>query len=365
MFKKMGIRGFVAVLPIFILMFAIFSVPSAMGLSDLSVYFDDLSGFNGASYSPPVTIDFDDIAPGTDITGSTIMGVTFEQGLSIVSAPLLVVEAIDTHSLPGYDPPAGDDNRLFATSGANVLSPGGEDLAPGPNDALENDDMILSFANPVLAVGFDVLFQSLDPGSSTFVKVLDAEDHVLFFEEIPMAGEYTGGSVFVGFVSDSSDIAQIVIDDRDGDEIFPDNNIGLDTIRLRVSEPTAPSAPQNLAAIVGDGFVKLTWNAPSDDGGAPITGYQIWRGKSPGNEALYAVAGTELLFEDTGVANGQTYYYKVIAVNAMGPGDDSTGVSAIAVRTGDDTLLYIGIGAIAAIVIVAVAFFAIRGRKKR
>jgi len=47
----------------------------------------------------------------------------------------------------------------------------------------------------------------------------------------------------------------------------------------------APSAPTNLRAMTpNDGEVELTWNAPSDDGGAAITGYEYrvdgtaWRG---------------------------------------------------------------------------------------
>src|SRR5437879_12672984 len=50
--------------------------------------------------------------------------------------------------------------------------------------------------------------------------------------------------------------------------------------------PTLPSAPQNLQAVAGDGQVTLTWDPPSDDGGAPILLYTIYRGNSSGGESF-------------------------------------------------------------------------------
>ncbi len=42
-------------------------------------------------------------------------------------------------------------------------------------------------------------------------------------------------------------------------------------------QATAPSAPQSLTATAGSLSVKLTWSAPSSDGGSPITGYNHHR----------------------------------------------------------------------------------------
>ncbi|RLF70222.1 MAG: hypothetical protein DRN40_05090 [Thermoplasmata archaeon] len=89
-----------------------------------------------------------------------------------------------------------------------------------------------------------------------------------------------------------------------------------------------PSAPENLVARGGDGYVVLTWEAPADDGGSPITGYKIYRGTSPGEEVLLTTVGNETTYNDTGVTNGQTYYYRVSAVNGIGEGELSEEVSA-------------------------------------
>ncbi|RLF72932.1 MAG: hypothetical protein DRN55_05090, partial [Thermoplasmata archaeon] len=90
-----------------------------------------------------------------------------------------------------------------------------------------------------------------------------------------------------------------------------------------------PSAPRNLVASGGDGYVVLTWEAPADDGGSPITGYKIYRGTSSGNETLLATVGNVLTYNDTGLTNGQRYYYRVSAVNGIGEGGLSEEVSAL------------------------------------
>ncbi len=95
--------------------------------------------------------------------------------------------------------------------------------------------------------------------------------------------------------------------------------------------PTAnvPSSPLNLTAIPGDSRTDLSWSVPSDDGGATITGYKIYRGTTSGGETLSATIGNVLTYADLSLANGTTYYYKVAAVNSSGPGNQSSEVSSL------------------------------------
>jgi fibronectin type 3 domain-containing protein len=93
---------------------------------------------------------------------------------------------------------------------------------------------------------------------------------------------------------------------------------------------TAPSAPQSLAATGGSGSVSLSWAAPSSNGGSPVTGYDIYRGASPGAESATPVASnvTAASYADTGLTDGTTYYYTVAAVNAAGVSPPSGEASA-------------------------------------
>ena len=89
---------------------------------------------------------------------------------------------------------------------------------------------------------------------------------------------------------------------------------------------SAPSSPRNLVATPGNGQVSLTWDAPMDDGGEDVTAYKVYRGSS-GSEVLRTTLGNVLSFRDTGLTNGQTYYYYVRAVNAIGEGQASNEAS--------------------------------------
>src|SRR5207247_3861375 len=91
---------------------------------------------------------------------------------------------------------------------------------------------------------------------------------------------------------------------------------------------TPPDAPQGLTATAGDGTVDLAWSAPGSDGGSPITNYKIYRGGSSNGETLLDTIGDVLSYTDTSVTNGNTYYYKVSAVNSVNEGPLSNEASA-------------------------------------
>jgi len=92
-----------------------------------------------------------------------------------------------------------------------------------------------------------------------------------------------------------------------------------------------PSAPQNLTAAPARGKgVQLTWSPPVSNGGSPITGYNIYRGTVAGGETLLTSVGNVTSFKDTSTTRGQTYFYRVTAVNAVGEGSASNEASAVA-----------------------------------
>jgi hypothetical protein len=93
--------------------------------------------------------------------------------------------------------------------------------------------------------------------------------------------------------------------------------------------PTVPGPPQSPSASAGNTTVDVSWSAPSSDGGSTITNYEIYRGTSPGGGVKVAEVGNSpLSYHDTGLTNGQTYYYKVSAKNAVGEGALSSETSA-------------------------------------
>jgi hypothetical protein len=91
---------------------------------------------------------------------------------------------------------------------------------------------------------------------------------------------------------------------------------------LHFSFPTVamPSAPQNLQATEGDGYVLLSWEPPEVPGDEDLTGYHVLRGTTSLVDLLQPL-GNVLTYNDTDVTNGVTYYYSVCGITISGEGD--------------------------------------------
>ncbi len=102
------------------------------------------------------------------------------------------------------------------------------------------------------------------------------------------------------------------------------------TAPIGPTSPSAPSEPRNLEATARNRTVILTWMPPMSDGGSIISGYVIYRGTAAGGETFLTETESVLTYSDMGLVNGQTYYYKVSAKNALGrEGSTSNEASAM------------------------------------
>ncbi|KTD65307.1 hypothetical protein Lsan_0823, partial [Legionella santicrucis] len=93
--------------------------------------------------------------------------------------------------------------------------------------------------------------------------------------------------------------------------------------------PTVPAAPTNVNAVAGNVSAEVSWVAPADDGGSPITGYTAT--SSPGGLQCTAVGETSCTVE--GLANGTSYTFTVTATNAVGTGPASNPSNAVTPAT--------------------------------
>ena len=82
---------------------------------------------------------------------------------------------------------------------------------------------------------------------------------------------------------------------------------------------TTPDAPQNLTVVSGENNVVLRWEAPENDGGSEITGYQV-----SDNIVTHWIDANGIL-EHTfdGLFSDREYTFKVRAINAAGKSDVS------------------------------------------
>ena len=82
---------------------------------------------------------------------------------------------------------------------------------------------------------------------------------------------------------------------------------GAQSAEVSAARGTAPTAPRNLTATTTKSGIALTWAAPSSNGGAPVTGYRVYRGTTSGGETLYVSYGPDAIgMTDTSVAKRTT-----------------------------------------------------------
>ncbi len=97
---------------------------------------------------------------------------------------------------------------------------------------------------------------------------------------------------------------------------------GMTCVGLTTAAST-PSAPIGLTASSGNGQVALNWDAPSNNHGSAIKGYDVYEG----SDLLATVTSTS--YNVTGLTNGVQYTFSVAAVNSAGTGTASSSVTAM------------------------------------
>lgn len=92
-----------------------------------------------------------------------------------------------------------------------------------------------------------------------------------------------------------------------------------------------PGAPTSVTAVAGNAEAIVGWVAPSSTGASPITGYRIEQQRGSG-EWTVAIANTGSATTNavvTGLTNGETYRFRVAAINASGAGSNSEPSNAV------------------------------------
>ena len=105
------------------------------------------------------------------------------------------------------------------------------------------------------------------------------------------------------------------------------DTIGLPSnVDSATTEGNPPGAPTALSATARDtSRIDLSWAAPNDDGGSPVTGYRI-RISLDGNSWTDSVANTgnaQTTYRHVNLPHGTEHHYQVSAINRFGVGDPS------------------------------------------
>ncbi|WP_454603656.1 GH32 C-terminal domain-containing protein [Microbacterium trichothecenolyticum] len=92
----------------------------------------------------------------------------------------------------------------------------------------------------------------------------------------------------------------------------------------------APGAPTSIVATAGGAGVEVSWMAPTDDGGAPVTEYRLYQEGVQGQIATSATTAHTV----TGLTPGSTVRFAATAVNAAGESERSAWSAPLMVPDG-------------------------------
>lgn len=85
-----------------------------------------------------------------------------------------------------------------------------------------------------------------------------------------------------------------------------------------------PSAPANVKATAGNATLTVSWSAPADNGGAPVTSYKLTVRDSKKEVLNTTLAANVMSYTLNGLTNDTEYTISVQAVNSSGPGTEGT-----------------------------------------
>jgi len=97
-----------------------------------------------------------------------------------------------------------------------------------------------------------------------------------------------------------------------------------------VPTATIPGAPTGVSGVAGDGQVVVSWSAPSSNGGSAVTGYTV---TASGGVSRTCTTTGALSCTVTGLANGTSYTFTVVATSAVGNSVASVASAAVTPAT--------------------------------
>ena len=203
------------------------------------------------------------------------------------------------------------EEEVMATTGA----PGKPVLAAAPKDPNRREEILVSWSKPVengspiVSYTLEVSDSGRDSTWSDSGATLDG--NALSWTHTGLTG---GTRKFYRLLATNLCDAN--------DPSLECHSLWSDTVSATTDPPGQAGPPTNVQATPdGDAAIDVMWDAPLDDGGTPITRYEVqWSadGSTNWSGAGSTSDGETLTFKNTGLTFGTTRYYRVAARNSRG-----------------------------------------------
>ena len=203
------------------------------------------------------------------------------------------------------------EEEVMATAGA----PGKPVLTAAPKDPDRREEILVSWTKPV---------ENGSPIVSYTLEVSDSGgDNTWSDSGATLGGDATSWT-HAGLTGGTRKFYRLLatnLCDAD-DPTLECHSLWSDTVNATTDPPGQSGPPTNVdASPDGDTAIDITWDAPEDDGGTPITRYDVqWSadGVSGWQNAGVTSDGDTLTLKHTGLTFGTTRYYRVAARNSRG-----------------------------------------------
>jgi PGF-CTERM protein len=141
------------------------------------------------------------------------------------------------------------------------------------------------------------------------------------------------------------------------------NEVGDGAFSETVAVVVPPNVPGRVSTLVAEAKgdkVTLQWTAPVDDGGSPLTGYTVLRGRTVDDMEAVADLGVVTSWTDEGLKRGATYYYTVVSINNQGPGEAIDEVEVKVPKKAEDSP---GLGPVVALAAMVMVGLVVRRKR--
>jgi len=244
-----------------------------------------------------------------------------------------------TIAVTASDPTGSQPATVTLASGAATFTviafTAGTDTITVTGGAVSGSSTITVVAGPAATLALAGLPTGVEPGApvSITITALDTQGNVAVGDNgsVTLTTTDPRANLPVG-ITLTNGVAHVAISLRTvGAQTVTATAPGLPSSTLSTLVRKVASVPGSPVAVAAPGQVTLSWAAPVSDGGATISGYEVFVGTRSGHEAVTPVNPEPIpgtTYTVTGLKNGVTYYFVVRAVNAAGVSPKSAEASA-------------------------------------